>query len=195
METIIVLTAITAFIVTNLDDMFILAAFFAHPSFQVRDVVLGQYLGFTILLLVSLLAYFAQFVLSTAWISLLGFFPIAIGIKNLIRLRKSPKEDFDNEIPEKKAEISNKIFAVAIVTVANGGDNLGIYMPLFTAMNPLSLLLMAVTFLIMLGVWCLLGYKMVNNRIIGDKFKKYAHIILPFVMIFIGLMIIMRGWF
>lgn len=53
METIIILTATLAFLATNLDDMFLLAAFFAHPKFQTREVVLGQYLGFITLLVVS----------------------------------------------------------------------------------------------------------------------------------------------
>ncbi|HOI40798.1 MAG TPA: cadmium resistance transporter [Methanobacterium sp.] len=196
MDTILLFTAIFAFIATNLDDMFLLAAFFAHPDFQARNVFLGQYFGFLVLLLVSSLAYFAQFVIPVAWLSILGFIPMAIGIRSLIRLKTSRNsvENFEDMIPDKKEKTSNQMFQVSVVTVANGGDNLGVYMPLFATMNPASLLFTIVTFLFLVGVWCILGYKLVNNSIIGDEIKKYGHYILPFVMIFIGAMIMLKGW-
>ncbi len=196
MDTILIFTAIFAFIATNLDDMFLLASFFAHPDFQAENVFLGQYIGFLVLLLVSSLAYFAQFVIPAVWLSILGFFPIAIGIRGLFKLKNSnnPDEDSEGFIPVKNEKKSNQMFQVAVVTVANGGDNLGVYMPLFATMNSVSLMVTVVTFLILVGVWCLLGYKLVNNRIIGDEIKKYGHYILPFVMIFIGAMIILKGW-
>lgn len=87
------------------------------------------------------------------------------------------------------------MLAVALVTIVNGGDNLGVYMPLFAGMDPFDLFLTAIIFLIMVGVWCFLGFKLVNNRVIGNKIKNYSHYILPFVMIVIGLVILLRGWF
>ncbi len=197
METIIILTAILAFISTNLDDLFLLAAFFTHPTFKTREIVLGQYIGFIIILMISSLAYFAQLVIPSAWISLMGILPIIIGIKGLISL-KNPENDanaLNDEIIEKKEGITyNKILSVASVTIANGGDNLGVYMPLFASINPFSLVTMVLTFLILVGIWCVLGFKLVNNRILGNKIRKYGHLILPFVMIFIGLGIILKGW-
>jgi cadmium resistance protein CadD (predicted permease) len=197
METIIIITAISAFIATNLDDMFLIAAFFTHPKFQTRDVVLGQYMGFLTLLIVSSLAYFAQLIITSSWISLLGIFPIIIGIRGLIALKKPENVDnvINDEITNEKDGIkNNKVLSVATVTIANGGDNLGVYMPLFATMNLLSLIIVVFTFLVLVGIWCLLGFKLVNNRIIGNKIRKYGHLILPFVMIFIGVVIILRGW-
>ncbi len=195
MDTILLLTAILAFIATNLDDLFLLAAFFAHSDFQAGNVFLGQYFGFLALILVSSLAYFAQFVIPAAWLSILGFFPIAIGIRGLLKLKNSRNPDEDSEnFPSIKEKTPNQMFQVAVVTVANGGDNLGVYMPLFATMNSISLMVTIFTFLILVGVWCLLGYKLVNNRIMGDEIKKYGHYILPFVMIFIGATIILKGW-
>jgi cadmium resistance protein CadD (predicted permease) len=197
METIIIITAISAFIATNLDDMFLLAAFFTYPKYQTRDVVLGQYMGFLTLLIVSSLAYFAQLIIPSSWISLLGIFPIIIGIRGLIALKKPENANniLNDEITDEKDGIkNNKVLYVATVTIANGGDNLGVYMPLFATMNLLSLIIVVFTFLVLVGIWCLLGFKLVNNRIIGNKIRKYGHLILPFVMIFIGVVIILRGW-
>jgi len=195
METLIILTAISAFVSTNLDDMFILTAFFANPEFRAKDVVLGQYLGFIVLLTVSSLAYFVQFIIPSNWISLLGVIPIMIGIRSLLHLKKTQTDDSGEKRNFSKYKEGQKMLPVTLVTLANGGDNLGVYMPLFASMDLFDLFLTATTFLIMVGVWCFLGYKLVNNRVLGNKIKNYGHYILPFIMIVIGLVIILRGWF
>ena len=195
METVIILTAISAFVSTNLDDLFILAAFFANPEFRAKDVVLGQYLGFIVLLSISSLAYFAQFIIPSNWISLLGVIPIMIGIRSLFHLKQPLKDESGEKKNLDKYKNRQMVVPVALVTMANGGDNLGVYIPLFAGMDPSSLFLSATLFLIMVGVWCFLGFKLVNNRVLGNKIKNYGHYILPFVMIFIGLVIILRGWF
>jgi cadmium resistance transport/sequestration family protein len=195
METLIILTAISAFVSTNLDDMFLLVAFFANPEFKAKDVVLGQYLGFIVLLTVSSLAYFVQFIIPSNWISLLGVIPIMIGIRSLLHLKKTQTDDSGEKRNFSKYKEGQKMLPVTLVTLANGGDNLGVYMPLFASMDLFDLFLTATTFLIMVGVWCFLGYKLVNNRVLGNKIKNYGHYILPFIMIVIGLVIILRGWF
>jgi cadmium resistance transport/sequestration family protein len=191
METVIILTALSAFISTNLDDLFILAAFFANPEFAVKEVLLGQYLGFIFLLTLSSMAYFVQFLIPSHWISLLGVIPIIIGIRGIFHLKSGTdhreRRDFS------KYKNGQRIMAVALVTIANGGDNLGVYMPLFASMNLMSLILTTILFLIMVGVWCLFGFKLVNNRVLGDKIKDYGDHILPFVMIIVGLVIILKG--
>ena len=45
----------------------------------------------------------------------------------------------------------------------------------------------------MIGLWCFIGYFMVSNRIVGNKLKRYGHIILPFVLILIGLGVLLGG--
>ncbi len=192
METAIIITAVSAFISTNLDDIFLLAAFFANPEFKAKDVLLGQYLGFIILLILSSLTYFLQFIVPSQWISLLGVIPIMIGVRGLINLNSGTSDGEKGEFGYYKD--GQRILVVALVTIANGGDNLGVYMPLFASMNSMGLFLTASIFLIMVGAWCLFGFKLVNNQVLGGKIKDYGHQILPFVMIIIGLVIILKGW-
>jgi cadmium resistance protein CadD (predicted permease) len=45
----------------------------------------------------------------------------------------------------------------------------------------------------MIGLWCFIGYFMVSNRIVGNKLKRYGHIILPFILILIGLGVLLGG--
>jgi cadmium resistance protein CadD (predicted permease) len=73
--------AIVAFVSTNIDDVFVLVGFFADKNFRARDVVVGQYVGVCALYLISAMAALISLVIPTAYIGLLGFAPIAIGIK------------------------------------------------------------------------------------------------------------------
>jgi len=70
---------------------------------------------------------------------------------------------------------------------------LGVYIPLFASMDPFTILIMVSTFLIFVFIWCLLGFWLTNNQIIGDKIKNYGHMILPGVLILIGIMILLSG--
>jgi cadmium resistance protein CadD (predicted permease) len=189
----IILISASAFIATNLDDLFLLSAFFSHPDLKAKNVVAGQYLGFLTLLLISSLAYFTQIIISTQWISLLGILPIIIGFKHLIEFKTTETLDEKQRITSKNELYGREIFSVATVTIANGGDNLGVYIPLFASMDPSSTIMMIFTFLILVGLWCLFGFGLTNNRIIGDKIKYYGHMILPIVLIVIGLIILLRG--
>lgn len=53
-------TGVAAFIATNIDDIVILTLFFAqvNATFCRRHIVVGQYLGFCTLLVVSLTGFF-----------------------------------------------------------------------------------------------------------------------------------------
>ena len=76
-----VITGIVTFAATNVDDLFILMFFFSQTdaAFRRRHIVAGQYLGFAVLVAISLLGFFGSFILPTAWIGLLGLFPIIMG--------------------------------------------------------------------------------------------------------------------
>lgn len=189
----IILISASAFIATNLDDLFLLSAFFSHPDLKAKNVVAGQYLGFLTLLLISSLAYFTQIIISTQWLSLLGILPIIIGFKHLIEFKTTETLDEKQHISSKNELYGREILSVATVTIANGGDNLGVYIPLFASIDPSSTIMMIFTFLILVGLWCLFGFGLTNNHIIGDKIKYYGHMILPIVLIVIGLIILLRG--
>ena len=63
-------TGATAFCATNLDDILVLLVFFSqvNDSFRCRHIVVGQYLGFTILVLASLPGFFGSLILPKPWI-------------------------------------------------------------------------------------------------------------------------------
>ncbi|MDD3984679.1 MAG: cadmium resistance transporter [Methanobacterium sp.] len=82
------------------------------------------------------------------------------------------------------------ILKVSTITFSNGGDNIGVYAPLFASLSISQLFLTSTTFLVMVGIWCVISYILVINKIIGYKLQEYGHIILPFVLIIIGIGVI-----
>ncbi len=198
MEIFLVVTvAVAAFFATNIDDIFILIAFFSRKDFSNLSVVLGQYLGVFSLIIISSSAYFFKFIIPPTYIPLFGIIPIGLGVKELRNLKNNKqKTESNNYLPNK--DINSKlscanIFKVATISFINGGDNLGVYIPLFLTMNMLQIVLTDVVFVFMIGLWCMIGYYMISNKIFGHKLMKYGHIILPFVLIAIGIGVIGSG--
>jgi len=196
---ILVLTAVTMFIATNLDDLFVLMLFFAIKDFDTKQIVLGQYTGVITLILISALSYFLKFFIPMEWVGLLGIAPIIIGLKNLKDLMENNNNPPDYRLKNENQSIFSKLknnnsFLVASVTVANGGDNIGVYIPLFASINSYQALIIILIFLIMIGIWCYISFKLVDNRLLGSRIRKYGHIIFPFVLIFLGLGILAKSF-
>jgi len=188
---------IVVFASTNIDDMLLLAAFFADPRLRRRSIVAGQYLGIGALVLASASAALLALALPDGWVALLGVVPLLLGLSKLPALRTGTigggggSEERRLQDQEHNAErgLRSQALAVASVTVANGGDNIGVYVPLFaTALDAIAIY--ALTFAVMTGVWCALGYLLVNNRILGGTIRRYGHVALPIVLIALGVYIL-----
>ena len=70
---------ISAFVATNIDDIFVLMLFFSNPKFRMRQVVIGQYLGIGLLVVISTIGSLIALVVPQYIIGLLGLIPISIG--------------------------------------------------------------------------------------------------------------------
>jgi cadmium resistance transport/sequestration family protein len=194
-------SAIASFIATNLDDMMILTLFFAQENdhSSKRHIVIGQYLGFTILIIASLPGFFGGLVIQRPVIGLLGFLPIIIGVYQLFQ-RDREEEEIQLVNPENNRKISwfqnlihPQVYTVAAVTVANGADNISIYLPLFASSNWLKLLTILAVFYVMLGFWCGLGYYFTRHRFISNVFSRYGHRLTPIVLIGLGIYILFES--
>ncbi len=193
-----VLAGITSFAATNIDDFVVLMFFFAqvNANFRIRQIILGQYLGFTALILASLPGFFGGLIVPKAWIGLLGFVPIIIGISRILNRKKE-----DEEAQTISPQINNsrigfianflnpQTFNVAAVTLANGGDNIGIYVPLFASSDLASLGVILSVFFILIGVWSYLAYLLTRQQSIAHLLTHYGHAIVPFILIGLGIYI------
>jgi cadmium resistance protein CadD (predicted permease) len=76
------ITGAIAFVATNVDDIVILTLFFSRTR-QRWPIIAGQYLGFSVLIAISLAGFFGGLIL----VRLLGLVPVAVGIKKLLATR------------------------------------------------------------------------------------------------------------
>ena len=204
------LEGIIAFVATNLDDIIILLLFFSqlNPNFRRRHIIIGQYLGFAILVIASLPGFFGGLVVQPEWIGLLGLLPIAIGIKQLVNRETDNDEvqtvtaNFEQNGSRNSLKsfifsiLSPQTYQVAAVTVANGGDNISIYIPLFAGSSWTTLLVILSVFFGMVGVWCGIAYLLTRHSTIAYVLTRYGKPIVPYVLIGLGVFIIYeRGTF
>jgi cadmium resistance protein CadD (predicted permease) len=82
---------------------------------------------------------------------------------------------------------------VTAVTVANGGDNIGIYIPLFASTGLTGFGVTIGVFYLMVGVWCLFAYWLTRHRKIAALLEKYGEKITPWVLIMLGIHILLDG--
>ena len=182
--------AIVVFASTNVDDIFVLLGFFADPKFRAKQVVIGQYLGIAALYGVSVLASFLVLVIPAAYIGLLGFAPIFFGLKRLWELWNGVETGDNPEDHEKASMGHGNIVAVALVTIANGGDNISIYTPLFTTRSVYEILAIGGIFAILTAVWLGAAHSLVNHPTLGAPIRSHGHRIVPFILIALGILIL-----
>ncbi|MEH1890767.1 MAG: cadmium resistance transporter [Nostoc sp.] len=201
---------IIAFIATNIDDIIILLIFFSQVdvNFRRRHILLGQYLGSTAIIIASLPGFFGGLVIQREWIGLLGLLPIAIGIQQLVYRKEETitvqtvSSDFSQSTSTNPvlsfilSVLHPQTYKVAAVTVANGGDNISIYIPLFAGHDLASLEVILSIFFVMVGVWCAIAYFLSRQPTIAYILSRYGKAVVPFVLIGLGMFIIYeRGTF
>src|SRR5215207_8470063 len=187
----LVAIGIAAFAATNIDDIFVLMVFISSLSFPVRHIVLGQYLGIGLLIAISAVGSLISLVVPTYVIGLMGIAPIAIGIMNLVKIRKKDESDSRQKVQHKRNKSYLSFLSVAAVTFSNGGDNIGVYIPLFSKYNSVSqITTVTVVFIAMTTVWCIVSYYFMNHPLVASRIRHVGNIVLPFVLIGLGIYIL-----
>lgn len=194
-----VINGITAFIATNIDDVVILLLFFSKVNvrFQPWQIVTGQYLGFTAIIMASLPGFLGGLVISRQWIGLLGLIPIAIGLSSLLNQGNNTLETVEAEIELSDNSsiiniISPQIYSVAAITFANGADNISTYVPLFASSNWWDMVIILTIFFLMVLVWCYAAYKLTNLPNIAKLLTYYIQNFIPFILSGLGAFIVLE---
>ncbi|MFS0864773.1 MULTISPECIES: CadD family cadmium resistance transporter [Bacillaceae] len=197
-----IIYAIGAFLVTNIDDIFVLMLLFSQAKtvtsdgrsaihekgVSPKDIVVGQYLGFSLLVLISLLGTFGVMLIPDKWVGLLGLIPIYLGIRLFIE----GEDEDEGAILSGLGKFKTFALSVAFITFANGGDNIGIYVPFFSTLNTNELVITLITFLVMVAIWCFLGYRLARFRYISETLEKYGRWLIPIVFVGLGIYIMME---
>ncbi|WP_373471187.1 CadD family cadmium resistance transporter [Carnobacterium alterfunditum] len=189
-----IFSASAVYISTSIDYLFILLVIFSqsHTKKGLRQIYWGQYLGTGILVMVSLFAAYVLNFIPQDWIiGLLGLIPIYLGI----RVAVTGEEEEEEEVAEKlEARGTSRLFwTVALITIASGGDNLGIYIPYFASLSVSEIIIALVVFVISIALLCFISYKLAKISFVSTTLEKYERIIVPIVFIGLGIFIMIEN--
>ena len=188
------LQAIGLFAATNIDDIIVLSLFFARGAGQsgtTARILAGQYLGFAGILVAAILVTIgAGAFLPPAAIPYFGLIPLGIGLWAAWEAWRGDGDDDD------EAKVAGKkvgVWTVAGVTLANGGDNIGVYTPVFLSVEPLAVVAYCVIFLALVAVLVALARFVATRPPIAEVLERWEHILFPIVLIGLGIVILVSG--
>ena len=188
------LQAIGLFAATNIDDIIVLSLFFARGAGQrgtTARILAGQYLGFAGILVAAILVTTgAGAFLPPAAIPYFGLIPLGLGLWAAWEAWRGDGDDDDEaKVAGKKVGVGT----VAGVTFANGGDNIGVYTPVFLSVEPLAVVAYCVIFLALVAVLVALARFVVTRPPIAEVLERFEHILFPIVLIGLGIVILVSG--
>jgi cadmium resistance protein CadD (predicted permease) len=188
------LQAIGLFMATNIDDIIVLSLFFARGAGQrgtTTRILVGQYLGFAgILGAAVLVTVGAGAFLPSGAIPYFGLIPLALGLWAAWNAWRGDDDDDDD------AKVAGKkigAWTVAGVTFANGGDNIGVYTPVFLSVDPLAVVAYCIVFLALVAVLVALAKFVATRPPIAEILERWEHILFPIVLIGLGIVILVTG--
>lgn len=190
-----ILQAIGLFIATNIDDIVILSLFFGRGQGQpgtTRRILLGQYLGFVGILGAAVAATFgAQVLLPEEILPYFGLIPLGLGLWAAWQAWRNRGQDDDDDAQLAGKRVS--VWTVAAVTFANGGDNIGVYVPVFVSVSWSAVLAYCIVFLLLVAVLVFLAKWISSRKPIAEALERWEHILFPAVLIGLGIVILVSG--
>ena len=175
-----IFTSIIAYISTNIDDIFVIMILLASAGAAKERLIAGHFLGVGLITVISMLGAFGLQNLPLKYVGLLGFVPIALGIRAW----------FDRDEEEAEARGTGAL-SMAMITVGNGADNVGVYIPLFTGFSGGERLGAVVIFAVMTALWVWLANSLAEFPRVKAVIEKYKDIAIPVVFIALGVFIIL----
>jgi cadmium resistance protein CadD (predicted permease) len=177
----VVLASVVTFVVTNIDDVVLLTLFFARRV-PMKTVVAGQYLGFSCIVALSLAGCWAAVSIPSGWFRLLGVLPLTVGVKQLLLMHRVQWKSGTGKVG---------VFSIAGVTLANGGDNIGVYVPFLAIHHTRAgTILMIYAALLML---CCMAAKWIGTHPLVLRFiDRSGRFVGPFVFIVLGTYILAK---
>jgi cadmium resistance protein CadD (predicted permease) len=200
-----IVTSILAFISTNIDDIFILMMLFTQQSasFNKKHIIAGQFIGIIALITLSMAGVLIGILFPPAYLGLLGLFPIYLGMKQLYQNFLKKHDGTADKIvipsdPKNSSAFFVNIFSpatlsVSAITIANGGDNIGIYIPLFSMLGSQQLIMMIGIFLCCTYCWLRLAQYLTSHPRIASTLKKKNLYLFPIVLIALGIYIFIES--
>lgn len=188
-----IVSALAVYVSTSIDYLLILMIIFSqsHSRRRMKGIVGGQYLGTGILVAFSLFAAYVLNLIPEDWIiGLLGLIPLVLGIR--VALKGEDSED-EGVLEKMEGGANRLLWTVTLITIASGGDNLGIYIPYFTSLTWPETIVAVIVFTISIAILCYLSYKLAKISLVSATIEKYKRPVVSLVFIGLGIYIMVEN--
>ncbi len=162
-------------------------ALFAAGRIPARAIVAGQALGIGALFAASAGAAALLVSAPLRVVGLLGLVPIVMGLRGLWALR-GPAPDVTGGQP-----VVFGALAVAALTVANGGDNLGAYVPWFATLTSGELAITGLVFAFLTFAWCAIARSLTGPGPAGTVLRRHGPWIALLALVAVGAAVLARA--
>ena len=86
--------------------------------------------------------------------------------------------------------VSMQLIEMVSITIANGGDNVAIYLPIFAVCTPAELFITVIVYYVLLVCFLVAAYFLLGNKMVIDCLHKYGHYIVPVSLVAMGVYIL-----
>src|SRR5699024_4493784 len=125
-------------------------------------------------------------------IGLLGLLPLYLGIK--IWIQGEEDEDEGNILSLFSSGRFNQLFiTVTFIVLASSADDLAIYIPYFTTLNMMVIIICVIIFIFSVGILYLVCYLFASLNFVSDRIEEYGRWIVPIVFIGLGIYILFEN--
>jgi len=169
-----------AYAITNVDNLLIMATLGAGPASR-RNVILGFLVASIIVLTITSLASFIEYLVPANMLGYLGFVPISIGIYLLFSKNSSHDSGVNS---------TTTWPAIAVLLLANSGDTVFALGPLFAESGNDARIGLAIGFTLIAGLWLLLILTVSSKVAKSETLSRLGHWLAPWMMIIVGLYIL-----
>ena len=190
------LAAAAAFAATDVDDLVLLTVLFAlaarpGSALRPRSIVVGQVAGIGVLLALSAVAAFGLLAIDERLVALLGLVPLILGLRGLLALVRRDADD-DDGVPDPLPTRGGAL-GVAAITIANGADNIAVYVPLLGRTGADGLPLVGAVFLAGALLWCAIARTLGTRPAAMGLIERTGHWLVPVVLVALGALILVEG--
>jgi cadmium resistance protein CadD (predicted permease) len=143
--------------------------------------------------------------LPAGYVGLLGILPIGVGLSKawerfgpgVAHLHdgdaREPVSKPVSASPGKPANRGSSWWTVACVALANGSDNVAVYVPLYASHSHGDRALISLVFVVMIALWCAAAVQLVEHPLLGAPIRRYGTALLPLILLVIGVSVIAQN--
>lgn len=182
----LIISAVITFLATEMDDFALFVILYAENKNNKAPVFWGHML---MMIVITVMCSFISIPLSKLepeYIRFLGIIPFALGIIYII---KNIRNDEDDESKGSRFKATGLFAASFLLTLAASGDNIGVYIPVFTEIKVQEKLIVLAIFILLQCIWSFLQIKTSALPFIQKAVEKSSKILIPVILITLGIAI------